>query len=80
MSLFFSKKGLSDVRSEIHLVRCDIGSTGESVRAWKKLFPDLYRNKYTVRASTVLNNCFVNYFSLMLEKQPLEEVYKISCT
>ena len=32
-SYFFQKKGLFDVRSEIHLVRRNIGSTGKSVRA-----------------------------------------------
>ena len=28
---------MSDVRSEIHLVRCNIASTGQSVRALKKV-------------------------------------------
>ena len=30
--IFFQKKVLSDARSEIHIVRRNIGSTGQSVR------------------------------------------------
>ena len=46
----------------------------------KKLLSVLYRSKYTVRASITPNNCFVNYFAFNMEKQPLEQVHKISCT
>ena len=41
MSLFFSKKTLSDVRSEIHLVRRNNISIGQSVRALKILYSGL---------------------------------------
>ena len=33
--IFFKKKVLSDVRSDIRLVRCNIVSTGQSVRDYK---------------------------------------------
>ena len=35
---FYQKNVLSDVRSEIHLARRNIASTGQSVQALKKLF------------------------------------------
>ena len=38
---FFRKNFLSDVRSEIHLVRRNIVSTGQSVQALKKIYSGL---------------------------------------
>ena len=49
MSLFLSKKKLSDVRSEIHLVRRNIVSTGQSVRALKKI---VFRLSYNMEINT----------------------------
>lgn len=39
---FFQKKVLFDVRFEIHLVRRNIASTRQSVRAFKKLYSGLH--------------------------------------
>ena len=39
---FFQKKVLSDVRSEIHIVRYNIVSTEQSVRPEKKLYSGLH--------------------------------------
>ena len=38
---FFQNKFLSDVQSEIHLVQRNIVSTGQSVRALKKIYSGL---------------------------------------
>ena len=41
---FFQNKFLSDVQSEIHLVQRNIVSTGQSVRALKKIYSGLKHN------------------------------------
>ena len=43
--VWYVKKSFSDFRSEIHLVRRNIGSTGQYFRAWKKLYLHISRNK-----------------------------------
>ena len=76
---FFQKKVFP--MSGLKFTLIDVTSVlPDNLSGFKKLFSDLYRNKYTVRASTTPNNCFVNCFSFNLEKQPSEEVYKIRCT
>ena len=51
MSLFLSKKKLSDVGSEIHLVRRNMNdvSTGQYVRALKKI---VFRLSYNMEINT----------------------------
>ena len=43
--IFFKKKVTSNVRPEIYIVRHNIVSTGQTVRALKKLYSELKYNK-----------------------------------